>query len=404
MRLTHIFPEQQTTDGDTITRAVGIELPDSPRKRLWYRFPVELSPYITDSLDPFLIGSIFIGMQAGHQIRVHGTISTSLIRNLTEFQAYWYCLLPQKYTRVEIYADDEREAAPAQPIDRSICAFTGGVDSSYTMYRHRTAMCKRLTRNIEAGLFVHGFDVPLSDSDAFIRAARVNEESLLSVGVKLFTMASNHRELNEEWNETHGSGVGSCLAFFQRHFPEGIIPSTYCYSHLSGTWGSNPITDPLMSSDAFRMFHDGAVWTRSHKLVPLSRWAEGYKRLRVCYSAPEKDKNCCKCGKCVLTVLTMKLYSTPVPESFPEELCDETFLCLNDLDEPQLQGFEAVFELLAKMRKRLPYAGALEHCIHVNQRRLRGSCPSEKPVVDRLRRTGDRVKSLLGFATALPRR
>src|SRR5262249_24588610 len=159
------------------------------------------------------------------------------------------------------------------------------------------------------------------------------EESLRSVGVQLFTMASNHRELNKEWDETHGSGIGSCLSFFQGHFAEGIIPSTYCYSRLYRTWGSNPITDPLMSSDAFRIFHDGAVWTRSEKVVPLSSWPEGYKHLRVCYSALEKDKNCCKCGKCVLTVLNIKLHAAPVPDSFPEELCDETFLSLNDLDE-----------------------------------------------------------------------
>src|SRR4029453_16782486 len=198
MEQMHIFPEKQSLEGDAITKAVHIELPDATRKRLWHRFPLELSAYLTDSLDPFLVGSIFMGMRAGHQIRVHGPVSASLIRNLAEFQAYWYCLMPTKYARVDIYADDEREAPPAPPGDRSICAFTGGVDSSYTIYRHTTAMCGRLTRSIEAGLFVHGFDIPLSDGDAFARAARVNAETLESVGVKLFTMASNHRELNEE--------------------------------------------------------------------------------------------------------------------------------------------------------------------------------------------------------------
>lgn len=363
---THIHPLEKRLVDDKVERAVEIELPTGDRQRLWYRFPQELDEFVTDSLDPFVIGCIFTAMSARAQLVVHANVSPSLIRNLLEFQNYWYAAAPQKYARIEIECDSQVEMERIET-DRSICAFTGGIDSSYSIYRHASGLCGQMRRNIEAALFVHGFDIPLSDTASFSRAFELNQNTLEQFGIKLFSLQTNHQELNQDWNFTHGAGIVSSLSFFQKHFSEGVVPATYSYMEIRTPWGSNPISDHLMGSRNFSIFHDGAVWNRGFKLFPLKDWKLGYDRLRVCYSAAEKDKNCGKCEKCILTMLTMLIFKCPLPQSFPTSLCKESFNYIGDLDEIHLAHFE---NLLHAIPYGLPFKNEIERMVKLNRKRI----------------------------------
>ncbi|MBC8000506.1 MAG: hypothetical protein IAF58_21320 [Leptolyngbya sp.] len=293
-------------------------------------------------------------------------MSPSLIRNLLEFQNYWYSVLPQKYGRIEFQCDSQNEN-PAISEDRSICAFTGGIDSTYSIYRHASGVCGQMKRKIEAALFVHGFDIPLSDKEAYNRAFATNQETLDFFKIKLFGIETNHKELNPDWNYTHGAGIASSLSFFQKHFSEGIIPATYTYPESGLAWGSNPVSDHFMSSRSFSIFHDGAVWGRGFKLIPLKEWKFGYDRMRVCYSAEEKDKNCGRCGKCVITMLTATIFKCPLPESFPHALNKELFDNMDELDEVHLLHLENMSKMYSMV---LPFKTQIQRVIKANKQRL----------------------------------
>ena len=384
---TNIYQLERKKFDGLIEIAAEIELPNGQRNRLWYRVPENLADFVTESAEPFIVGAIFAAMEAKANVQVHGTVSPFLIRNLMEYQAYWYAHLPSKYNRVEINADHERESDLNPDVDKAICAFSGGIDSCYTVYRHASGICGRLKRNIAACLFVQGFDIPLNDDAAFQRAFRTNEDTLKSLGIPLYWIQTNHKELFKDWNETHAAGVGSSLMLFKRSFSEAIIPGTFSYKDDFSTWGSNPISDHLMSTRNFNIFHDGAVWNRGAKLLPLRDWQTGYERLRVCFSNQNKDQNCGRCGKCILTLLLIDAYKVPVPCSFPAPLSKETFAKAMDLDEVHTKAVEIFLE-----NPNTPFRNEIAQMVSANKKRLK----RKKPSFDALERTSEKIKEILG--------
>ncbi|WP_375515647.1 hypothetical protein [uncultured Nostoc sp.] len=142
---------------------------------------------------------------------------------------------------------------------RAISAFSGGLDSCFTAFRHSRGKCGRSQRPLEAGLMVHGFDIPLFEQESFDRAVQKSKLTLASLGLELIPMATNFRDFKQNWEDTHGIAVASCLMLLQGGYSIGLIPSSDPYHavDLSWGWGSNPLTDPLLSSSTFPIIHDG---------------------------------------------------------------------------------------------------------------------------------------------------
>src|SRR4030095_5164857 len=255
----HLWVQEPVTDGDSVTLSAVIESPSRGRQTLWYKIPNEHSALVSSSCDPFLVGNIFLITSEGADCRFHGNVSPSLLRNLAEFQSAWSVWRPGKYEQVDISADKESEECEAESDAGALAAFSGGVDSTFTVFRHRTNKCpKAWTRSIEACLFVKGFDIPLDHDEAFQRACSKIETTLSKMSVNLITMSTNLQALNIEWDDTHVAGLASALMLFKHRYTEGLIASGCAYSRLVLPWGSNPITDHLLSSSSFRIVHDGA--------------------------------------------------------------------------------------------------------------------------------------------------
>jgi|AGTN01.3.fsa_nt_gi hypothetical protein len=340
-----------------------LEIGGKKLEKLWFRFSEDLLPTLPTKgnaeqthliqADAFLIADIFRIMQGGESCHVHGNVSPSLIRNLVEFQSAWTCWRPDLYKQVEITADSGQEFRVSRQGDNEkthlsqrevpcIAAFTGGVDSSYTIYRHLVDDTNSpARRNIEAALFVHGFDISLDETEAFTRASQRAEQVLNSVKCKLITMSSNHKSLNPIWNETHIAGVASCLTLMSGYYEEGLIASGCSYNGLLIPWGSNPITDHLLSSSNFRITHDGASLKRSQKMQAMENWKEGFESLWVCYSAVRADENCGKCPKCVMTILALRIMKIATPSSFPE-LNDEAIEKLEGVTDYQMETWRGL--------------------------------------------------------------
>lgn len=358
----NVWPREPQTREDRIILSATIELTGRPKRELWYEFPIETADYLTDSSDPFLVASILMAMRNKAKIIVHGRVSPSLVTNLVEFQKHWHSWRPRRYHVVDIQADELQESAVERKENLALSAFTCGVDSTYTMYKHKKEPSPEF--NVQAGLFVHGFDIPLADHDSFERAATTARSVLTKLDSQLITMASNHKELNPDWNDTHGIAIGSCLMFFQKHYSSGLIPSTYRIERQVLPWGSNVITDKLMSSDSFRMVYDGADVGRKQKVLVLSTWSEGFDNLRVCFQCQERDKNCGRCGKCLMTALSIRSMDLPNPKSFPE-ITDKDILGSEILDEYEISGLEVIHKSCSNTEA--SWVLALDRCIRRNK-------------------------------------
>lgn len=323
----HIWKEDTTRIGDVCTISATIESPFIQRQRIWYQLPMAFEPYLTDSCDAFLIAIIFAAMKEASDVFVHGELSPSLLQNLAEFQAAWSCWKPEKYRQIEISAETEKEPASQSHTQGAVAAFTGGIDSCFTVLRHQRGLCDRhWRRDIKAGLMVHGFDIFLNQINVFKTVSERARATLSSLNVELITIATNCKTFLPEWEDTHVAGLASCFTLLSGLYAEGLIASGRSYGNLFLPWGSNPITDPFFSSKNFHIVHDGASYTREQKTKIVASWPEACESLRVCNAPQERVGNCGRCHKCIKTWLLFRLGGINPPSCLPADFSEEHIL------------------------------------------------------------------------------
>ena len=348
MRQIHLWQEEATQSDGFTTVSVTLEQPNRTPSRLWYCLPSEYSPLITKSCDPFVVATIFLAMGQSTDLVVHGEVSPSLLQNLAEFQAAWACWCPQRYQPVEITAEVEREQFKVES-EKAIAAFSGGVDGCFTLWRHRMGRCGRWQRNVQAGLMVHGFDIPLAQEENFKLTLQKSGAMLASLDVELIALATNFRELQQDWEDAFGAAIASCLMLFQGGYSAGLIGSSDPYQALNLPYGSNPITDPLLSSQSFQIICDGASCTRLQKVQEIANWQAAMTNLRVCWEGNQYDKNCGRCEKCIRTILNFRVLGLGLPPCFEQDVTDEQILGMKKLKKAQLIELYPILEA-AKVR------------------------------------------------------
>jgi hypothetical protein len=299
--------------------AAVLEGPGLPRRRLWYQVRLPEGWRLSEASDPFLPIPLFTAMRRGGPLHVEGEVSPSLLANLEEFQAVYTRWHPGRFRQVEISAEHEREQ-PLGP-EGAVLPFSGGVDSAFTVLRHTTGRAGRQTQALRAAFMVHGFDIYLEEPDVFAAAADKAEATLETVGLPLIHMTSNLWQVEHAWDTVVGAAIGSCLMLLQPNARVGLIPSSVPYD-IRIELGPNPLTDPLLSSNAFRIVHDGAGFTRPQKIEEIARWPSAIENLRVCWAGEQHDRNCGHCKKCIATILAFRSVGLPLPECFPADVTD----------------------------------------------------------------------------------
>lgn len=290
---------------------------------LWFIYPANLPMLEDDNCDSYLLATLQLGMKLDANIVVHGSISKELLSNLTELQLIWNKWCPETYLLVEVTVDSIREHDVK--VDGAIAAFSGGTDAQFTVYRHAIGKAGYCTQKLRAGILVHGFDIPIEDTVGFAGAAEKASDTLSSIDLNLLTVKTNIRILNLNWEHQCGLAVAAVLNGLSKYAGTGLIGSGEPYDALATPWGSHPMTDPLFSSDGFRMIHDGAGFNRSEKIKVLTGWAAGMKNLRVCWEGTLRDSNCGVCEKCIRTRLNFLLADISDPECFNTILKKENF-------------------------------------------------------------------------------
>ena len=284
-------------------------------KELWFLYPPGLPMPDDDDADAYLLAALLPAMKASADIRVYGSVSHELLANLTELQLVWQKWCPSLYHAVQMQIDHVREVEVK--LAGAISAFSGGADAQFTVYRHARRLAGYATRELRAGVFVHGFDIPLTDEDGFQRAAANASSVLHDLGLNIFCAKTNVRQIFDvNWEHYFAAAVASVLFGFKNFVGIGLIGSSEPYDSLLLPWGSNPISDPLCSTGEFRVIHDGGGFSRSEKIEVLSSWAIGVRNLRVCWAGDYNDRNCGYCEKCVRTRLNFLLAGIPQPECF----------------------------------------------------------------------------------------
>lgn len=253
----------------------------------------------TESSDAFLTTTLLPAMRAAAPLCVEGTISPRLYQSLTAIQDIFACW-DEKNARVTVKV--EALQAPKASSGRGVgCFFSGGVDSFYTFLKHQD--------EITHLVFVHGFDLPLRDTALRPRVAEALRQAAAELGKPLLEVETNLREFLDRsmnWVFTHGTALASVAQFLSGTLRTLYVPASNTYANLFPT-GSHPILDPLWSTEAMEIVHDGCEANRVEKVARIAKSDTALRWLRVCWENPGSTYNCGRCEKCQRTMINLYL-------------------------------------------------------------------------------------------------
>ncbi len=284
---------------------------------LWFQFDKSISPPENDDCDAYLLAMYMDAMQEGRNIIVKGSVSKELLSNLIEYQFAWNRWLPNTYSLIDINVDSVRTSDVA--VSGAICAFSGGVDATFSVWRHSQNRVSYRSQEIKLCSLVHGLDIPLSDVTAFENALMRSVTVLNDIDIKMVPIKTNYKAISvASWEHVHACVIIATLSNFKKMVGTCVLGSGQPYDSFEIPWGSSPITDHLLSSDGFKVIHDGASHSRTEKVKEIADWQVGVDNLRVCWQGDLKDRNCGKCEKCLRTQLNFLATGNPIPNCFPD--------------------------------------------------------------------------------------
>jgi hypothetical protein len=395
-RVAELAVERRTEREDVLLIGT-LTVPQDPERAIWFRVPSEHAEVLTELAAPFVVATTMWSMQHVDQLQARGAVSSRLLENLEEFQLIWKNWKPTLYAPTSIRADEERSGASSDTDDEAMAAFSGGVDSAFTAYRHVTGRAGRQTKKLTRLVMAHGFDIPLDRPDQFEQAVARARRMADSLGLELLTVATNLRELRQPWLDSFGTAVAACLHLFAPAGSWGFIASDQSYDRLLLPYGASPVTDHLLSSGGLRIVSDGASHDRIEKIQQLLGWPEALANVRVCWEGPGEEPNCGRCEKCLRTMFAFLALGDPVPPCFAREPDPKDLRRMRPLTELQVRYIEGVLEAARANNVDESWVGELERCVRRN-RRPSLSVPSRQEIRLRARfhaaRIGRGLKSL----------
>jgi hypothetical protein len=294
--------------------------PPNGTEELVFEYPVRFADWVSHRADGFLAALVLQAMEAREPIEVRAPISARFANGLAAYQRTFAAWFPHRFVPVEIRAPVER--AQREDAAATVTAFSGGVDSFYTLWSHGAENEPEEASRITHALFVHGFDLPLGWTAAYEQARALYAECMMGLGVDLIAASTNVQAFlpRTDWGLFHGGATIGAALVLDRAVRRFYMPASHTSGHLM-PWGSDPRVDPLLSTEALEVVHDGAEVTRVHKTTVIGRWPPTFGRLRVCVSADPSVPNCCRCEKCVRTMTTLELFGLLAEHtSFPRPL------------------------------------------------------------------------------------
>jgi hypothetical protein len=178
--------------------------------------------------------------------------------------------------------------------------FTGGVDSFYSLLRHR--------EEITHLIFVRGFDIKRDEQEVDDSVLPAIRAVAAQMNKTLVDVSTNIREFSDpivDWAlDYHGTALAAVALLLAPTLNKVYIAA----SHGEGDtfrWGSHLLLDPLYSTETLSLIHDGANATRIEKVAAIADDRLVQQTLRVCNKAGAY--NCGRCEKCLRTMINLRI-------------------------------------------------------------------------------------------------
>jgi hypothetical protein len=242
-------------------------------------------------------------------IEVRGTVSPRLAYHLEEYQYLLKFRFPENIHQVEI---DYEKLKAMETIPSGVgTTFSGGIDSTFTLWKHLPQNQPDRGFQVTHGVFTKGFDILHREKDNYLWLYHRYQQHLTDLSIDLIPLETNifsiihHRLSIYQFYGPLVVCMGLSLAeLFQRFY----IPSSGDYDYLEKvSYTSDPFADRLLSTDTLQVIHHGSTHRRVEKVEELADWDIPQNLLWVCIrDKREKESwNCSRCEKCVRTMIAL---------------------------------------------------------------------------------------------------
>lgn len=274
--------------------------------------------------DPFLIASLFPAMGQGGTLRIHGKISRRLLRNVIDYQSAWSLAAPEHCRLIDIEVEDVVDFPDWEPapVPRAIVALSGGVDSLLALFRNASGDAGPTGHHVGATMMIHGMATGREDNADPTELIADLRSISNTFDVPLAVVDTNITQVVRKHYLSHATWLASCLSLFSEKFDTGLIGSSVpFYDPGWEVYGSHPLLDPFLSSGKMSIRDDEGLYGRVDKIALLSRYPDAINRLRVCVHPFRAERNCCRCEKCIRTMLCFIASGNEIPRAaFPDGL------------------------------------------------------------------------------------
>jgi hypothetical protein len=272
--------------------------------------------------ETFLAALLLCAMAQHLSIECEGVVSAALLQHLDMIQDIFTTWVPA-LGRVAVHAPVRALEVPGP---ESAAFFTGGVDSFHTLLAHRN--------DIRTLIYVPSFEGAVTSPTLMAEIATRLETAAAACGARLVQVTTNLtapevarvteavRYSPTLWNFelAHGAALASVAHGLPGTFGRVYVAASTTYDDLF-PWGSHPLLDPLWSSESLRVIHDGCEVTRIDKVRRLADSPAALDALRVCAVTDRATYNCCRCEKCLRTMVGLEIAGALSRcRAFPEPL------------------------------------------------------------------------------------
>jgi hypothetical protein len=327
-------PVQNTINGEiVISSKVDFQKlrGDLPEK-LWFRFPSSYSNYISEKSDGFLVCLCLVASYFQENVDVRGSISPKLASNIDRFLQPYYKAYPSTYHRVVLNYEKLEDHSNQYLPDATVTAFSGGIDSSFTIWSHFFPSEAPEPVMLTHGLFINGMDIYKADDDSF----DLLYEEYLSIFTKmdlgLFkcnTNAYDFYKLRQNWAIAHTPNIVGTALIMGNKIKTFIKPGGNEIAE-GGILYPGYLVDQLSTETMEIKLHSPDIG-RKQKLLYIKNWETVHHHLRVCidYFKNPNIPVCYRCEKCLNTILAMEIQGIRKNfQHFNEPLHLERFLPL----------------------------------------------------------------------------
>lgn len=310
-------PEKKIEFGNVVTSAniYFDKHPEFMPESLWFRYPEKYYDRINLRADGFVFTALVVAMYLGEDLIIEAPVSQRLAYHLPEYRNVFHSWYPKIFKKVNLKNKNVVISQNSIPQPVVGAAFSGGVDSFYTLWAHLPQNLEIDEYKITHGLFIHGMDIRLDDTETYDITYNIYNNLFEKLGLELIPVATNAYKFSEfriNWLMFHGAPLVGAALTLGPWMGKFIVPSAYnSYNNLQPS-GANPVTDLLMSTEHTEIIHHAVSIPRYMKILELSTWENTYNVLRVCSkkNSSKKIENCCRCHKCYRNMAIMELLGT----------------------------------------------------------------------------------------------